>query len=78
MWSPGLAIPVDASLTAVHRRRVHADTLLALASLAMVVWEARRVRRGERHARTLFSLFLLCAAGFTAFAVHGWINAANR
>ena len=51
---------------------------MALAALAMVVWEARRVRRGERHARALFALFLLCAAGFTAFAVHGWFSEASR
>ena len=57
---------------------VHIDTVMALASLGMAVWEARRVRRGERHARALFVLFLACAAGFTAFAVHGWFNGPIR
>ena len=57
---------------------VHADTLLALASLALAVWESRRVRRGERHARTLFVLFLACAVGFTVFAAHDWLSGAKQ
>ena len=56
---------------------MHVDIIMALASLGMATWEARRVRRGERYGRPLFVIFIACAIGFTAYAVHGWFAAAR-
>ena len=57
---------------------VHTDTLLALVSLGLALWEARRARRGDRNARWLFVVFLVCAVAFTAFALRGWSAGAGR